>query len=120
MDLIETLRKHAAIADKTGRPHCNLLHEAADEIERLHKLEADAERYRWLRARDLDTIHIGGVFVGMMPQKIVMNGDDLDFEVDAAMALESAPNVWAEGLGEVALFLCYSSTKKGLRNQVPL
>ncbi|MGE5623105.1 MAG: hypothetical protein ACM3WS_08120 [Bacillota bacterium] len=34
-ELIERLRKHAALADKTGRPHCNLLHEAADCIEEL-------------------------------------------------------------------------------------
>lgn len=36
LSLTETLRKHARIADKAGRPHCNLLHEAADEIEQLN------------------------------------------------------------------------------------
>ncbi len=35
MSLTEKLRKHAWIADKKGKPHCNLLHEAADEITRL-------------------------------------------------------------------------------------
>lgn len=45
----------------------------------------DAERYRFLRGRDLDTIHIGGVFAGMTPQNIVLNEDDLDREVDAAI-----------------------------------
>ncbi len=35
MSLIEKLRKHASITDKTGSPYCNLLHEAADELERL-------------------------------------------------------------------------------------
>lgn len=45
----------------------------------------DAARYRWLRARDLDTISRGGVFAGMTPQNIVLNGDDLDREIDAAM-----------------------------------
>jgi len=34
-DLIAKLRKHAGIANKTGRPHCNLLHEAADRIAEL-------------------------------------------------------------------------------------
>lgn len=37
MNLVETLRKHAMIADKTGWPHCNLLHEAADEIEKFRR-----------------------------------------------------------------------------------
>lgn len=35
--LVEQLRKHAAIADKTGRPHCNLLYEAVDEIEKSRR-----------------------------------------------------------------------------------
>lgn len=46
----------------------------------------DAERYNWLRERDLDTIHKGGVFAGMTPKNVVLNGDDLDMAVDAAIA----------------------------------
>ncbi|MAM60878.1 hypothetical protein [Maritimibacter sp. UBA3975] len=49
-------------------------------------LERDAARYRWLRARDLDTIDKGGVFAGLTPQNMVLNGEDLDEAIDAAMA----------------------------------
>ena len=74
---------------------------SVDEIEweqpDIMALLLDSIRYRWLRERDLDTIYKGGVSVGMMPQKIVLNGADLDFEVDTAMALESAPNAIAQG-----------------------
>jgi hypothetical protein len=52
------------------------------ENERLLK---DAQRYRWLRSRDLDTISIGGVFAGITPDNVVVNGDDLDKHIDAAM-----------------------------------
>lgn len=53
------------------------------EIERLRK---DAVRYQWLRARDLDVIDKGGVFAGMTPQNVILNGDDLDGAIDAAIA----------------------------------
>ena len=43
IDLIAKLRKHAEIADKTGRPHCNLLHEAADRIAELERQLAERE-----------------------------------------------------------------------------
>lgn len=50
----------------------------------------DAERYRWLRSRDLDTISQGGVFAGMTPKNVVLNEEDLDAAVDAAIAAASA------------------------------
>jgi hypothetical protein len=60
-----------------------------DELCRLRTenaaLELDAERYRWLRSRDLDAIVEGGIFAGMVPQNVVLNGEDLDREIDAAM-----------------------------------
>lgn len=46
----------------------------------------DAERYRWLRSRDLETISQGGVFAGMTPQNVILNEEDLDQAVDAAIA----------------------------------
>ncbi|WP_201274069.1 hypothetical protein [Microvirga brassicacearum] len=46
----------------------------------------DAARYRFLRSRDLDTIDKGGVFAGRTPENTVLNGEDLDRAVDAAMA----------------------------------
>ncbi len=54
----------------------------ADEIERLR---IDAARYRWLRSRDLDTISKGGVFAGMTPENVILNEEDLDRAIDAAM-----------------------------------
>lgn len=57
------------------------------EVERLR---ADAARYQYLRARDLDTIFAGGVFAGLTPRNVVLNGDDLDRAVDAALAAYEA------------------------------
>lgn len=51
----------------------------------------DAERYRFLRERDLDTMRVGGIFVGLVPDNVVVNGDDLDRAVDQAMMQEAPP-----------------------------
>lgn len=48
-------------------------------------LYLDALRYRWLRARDLDSIQQGGVFVGLTPENLVLNGADLDGAIDTEM-----------------------------------
>ena len=65
---------------------------AAAEIDRLQtrvtelaQFERDARRYRYLRERDLDTIHKGGIFAGCVPENVVVNGDDLDAAIDTAM-----------------------------------
>ena len=42
----------------------------------------DAVRYRKLRAVDINTIHKGGVFAGLTPDNVVINGEDLDIAVD--------------------------------------
>ena len=44
-----------------------------------------AKRYAWLRARDLNTLHEGGVFAGRTPHNVVLNGADLDEAIDASM-----------------------------------
>lgn len=44
-----------------------------------------ARRYAYLRERDLDAIVEGGVFAGMTPDNVVLNGDDLDNAIDKAM-----------------------------------
>ncbi|MEW6314732.1 MAG: hypothetical protein AB1513_11965 [Pseudomonadota bacterium] len=49
------------------------------------RMAADAARYNFLRGRDLDTINKGGVFAGMTPRNVVLHGEDLDAEIDAAM-----------------------------------
>lgn len=53
-------------------------------------LRLDAERYRWLRARDLGTIEQGGIFAGQTPENLVLSGDELDAAIDAARAVEAA------------------------------
>ena len=52
--------------------------------------ERNAARYLWLRDRNLETIHQGGVFAGITPENMVLNGVDLDAAVDAA--IEAALN----------------------------
>lgn len=49
----------------------------------------DAARYRYLRERDLDTIKSGGVFAGQTPENFILNGDDLDAKIDAAIAAKA-------------------------------
>lgn len=49
-----------------------------------------ARRYAYLRERNLDAISSGGVFAGMTPENVVLNGDDLDAAIDAS--LDVAPN----------------------------
>ena len=46
----------------------------------------DAERYRYLRERPVDTIEKGGVFAGKVPENLIINLEDLDHHVDAAIA----------------------------------
>jgi hypothetical protein len=73
----------------------------ADLQDAADALETDAARYRWLRERDLDTITKGGVFAGMTPKNVVLNGEDLDRAVDEARG--SAPSTPGETLaGELA------------------
>ena len=65
--------------------------EKANGRDAQEQLAIDAARYNFLRGRDLDTITKGGVFAGMTPRNVVLNGDDLDAAVDAAML--KTPNV---------------------------
>lgn len=59
------------------------------EVERLR---ADADRYQYLRNRPDETIGKGGIFAGMTPTSgsggFILNGEDLDRAVDAAIATE--------------------------------
>ena len=51
---------------------------------------AYAKRYAWLRSRDVDAISSGGVFAGMTPENVVLNGEDLDAAIDAAIVRAQA------------------------------
>ena len=66
--------------------------EEAEHIAALISKSAEtgrfAERYAWLRDRDLSTIHQGGVFAGKTPENLVLSGDDLDAAIDAQMKSE--------------------------------
>jgi hypothetical protein len=42
--------------------------------------------YQHLRAKDLDTIHAGGVFAGLTPQNFALNGINLDNAILAEIA----------------------------------
>jgi hypothetical protein len=96
--LAERLRSHVndrggPAMDEDGHPVGSvwpMMLEAAARLESLsqalREAETDAERYRFLRSRDLDTIHKGGVFAGMTPENFILNEEDLDREVDAARA----------------------------------
>jgi len=52
----------------------------------VHRLRKDAARYNVLRQADVDTVHNGGLFAGLTPENIVINGRDLDERVDAVLA----------------------------------
>ncbi|KYC17045.1 hypothetical protein [Pseudomonas sp. ABFPK] len=61
--------------------------EAYDQLRAENEaLRKDAERYRVLRQADVDTIHNGGLFAGLTPDNIVINGHDLDRRTDAVIA----------------------------------
>lgn len=61
----------------------------AEEFQSLGAIRLAADRYQWLRERDVDAIHRGGVFAGQTPRNVVLSGEDLDQAVDAAMGKES-------------------------------
>jgi hypothetical protein len=46
------------------------------------------DRYQYLRERPVDTIDTGGVFAGLVPDNVVLNGEDLDRAIDAALPSE--------------------------------
>lgn len=54
-------------------------------VSELRTLIADANRYRFLKRADVDAINAGGIFAGMTPDNVVLNGLDLDEGIDAAM-----------------------------------
>lgn len=53
-------------------------------------LAQNAARYLVLRQADVDTIQNGGLFAGLTPENLVINGDDLDRRVDAVIEEQRA------------------------------
>lgn len=80
----ELIAKAHAYLETGGWTRVRLVKEHENEA-----LRKDAERYRWLRSRDLDTIDKGGVFAGMTPRNIVLNEEHLDTAIDAALKEQS-------------------------------
>ncbi|EMI4464308.1 TPA: hypothetical protein ACKS54_002598 [Pseudomonas aeruginosa] len=109
LDEIDRLKAENC-AHKDTQKHCELLEQYLKECasalpgtyymdppdggnvsipEQIRRMAKDAARYRWLRERDLETIRQGGVFAGMTPENIVLNQEDLDAEIDAALEGET-------------------------------
>lgn len=74
-----------------AKPVLDLIRKNSELRAENEVLRKDAERYRWLRSRDLDTISRGGVFAGMTPQNMVLNEETLDEAIDAAMGKGEKP-----------------------------
>ncbi|EME0886779.1 ead/Ea22-like family protein [Pseudomonas aeruginosa] len=106
VDLLSARLKAENCAHKDTQKHCELLEQYLKECasalpgtyymdppdggdvsipEQIRRMAKDAARYRWLRERDLETIRQGGVFAGMTPENIVLNQEDLDGIIDAAL-----------------------------------
>ncbi|WP_315127031.1 bZIP transcription factor [Comamonas antarctica] len=69
-----------------GKVEIAALESSCATLERLvDELRAKADRYDYLRERDLNTISEGGVFAGETPDNVVLNGEDLDAAIDAAL-----------------------------------
>lgn len=89
---VERHEGNPAVADETKRLARQWVSAAlADAARSDNKVAcrddvADAKRYRYLRERDCDTIHKGGIFAGMTPDNYVVSGEELDAELDKAMA----------------------------------
>lgn len=78
-------REMIALKDISKLPYGTKLY-ASPPAAVADALRKDAERYKWLRERDLETLHCGGVFAGQTPDNIVLNGETLDEAIDAAMS----------------------------------
>ena len=76
------LRGIAVDADDAAPIAARVLREAAD---RINALSANAARYEHLRAKDLDQAQSGGLFAGLTPDNVVINGPDLDDAIDREM-----------------------------------
>ena len=86
-DLVGQLIKRAVEVGE-GWDDNKLMNAAAERIlrqqEEIVRLSVDAARYNYLRSQKIDTIHGGGVFAGVTPANVVINGQDLDSMVDNA------------------------------------
>jgi hypothetical protein len=68
-----------------GRDHRGDRQELDSLLDEVRRLRRDAARYNVLREADVESVHKGGVFAGLTPDNLVINGDDLDRRVDALL-----------------------------------
>ena len=94
-DFLNALRNEEAVLgvaqDDTGVWHELNVHD-------LRAVVNDAKRYQWLRNRDVDAIHRGGVFAGVTPQNLVINLADLDQHIDAEILSVRIAAAYQEGM----------------------
>lgn len=92
---IEQLTEQLNEANRLVGDYIKICDDGQKEIDELQNkcelLEKDAARYRFLRERDIDEIEKGGVFAGLTPDNLVLNGMDLDSAIDSAMATFERP-----------------------------
>ncbi|MFY9960569.1 hypothetical protein [Pseudomonas sp.] len=77
-DLLRTDERYLLLADPAT---------VLSLIAEVKALRRDAERYQVLRQADIDTIENGGLFAGLTPDNLVINGHDLDVRTDEVIAL---------------------------------
>lgn len=81
-----------AIVENLG--HENIVTALRCLMAEVETLRPDAMRYQVLRQADLDTIQNGGLFAGLTPDNMVINGVDLDERVDAVIHTRKAVTPW--------------------------
>lgn len=84
--IADVLEESDSLPEDTEDWVVDIINQCVTEAEAQNTAPRDAARYRYLRERDLDSIHQGGVFAGMTPENVVLNGEDLDQAVDAGLA----------------------------------
>ena len=80
--LEDAAKAHCCVSPVCGDSCCDCNGALPQEMVRKY-----AKRYAYLRERSLDAIKSGGVFAGMTPDNVVLNGGDLDAAIDAALDL---------------------------------
>jgi hypothetical protein len=114
----------ANVASQVAQPDETTMHECmVTLLARTEAAEADAFRYRYLRERSLEAVQLGGVFAGKTPDNVVLNGADLDSEIDAESgvsfrAIPRTPTLTDEQRAAIelaVLLMSHKSHKETLR-----
>jgi len=90
--LIEMGGARCEDADCPGYSQCDSCFQETDHDRKIIALRKDAQRYHYLRNADVDAVKKGGLFAGLTPQNLVLNGCDLDEEIDKRLASQNSIN----------------------------